>query len=112
MTPLLTTLLVLSAVMAGLGSVLLKLGASGNTSVLQFLNIQVLGAVLLYAGALALWLFGLAKINLTIVYPFTALTFAVVYCLSVVYLGERPSIQAFVGVLVILIGMWLIVSSE
>jgi uncharacterized membrane protein len=45
---------------------------------------------------------------LTVVYPFTALTFVLVYLVGVFVLGEATSLKAMVGVAAVLLGLFLI----
>jgi uncharacterized membrane protein len=46
----------------------------------------------------ALWLLALARLPLSKVYPFTILTFVLVYIVSVSVLGERISVALTIGV--------------
>jgi drug/metabolite transporter (DMT)-like permease len=67
--------------------------------------------LVLYGAGVAFWLFGLSKNDLTMAYPFTALSFIVIYGLSMIFLGERPAVQAYFGVALIVLGIGLVASS-
>lgn len=100
--------LVAAAVFAAGGQVLLKLGATGRSSLVAFANLQVAAGLAFYMLGALLWIAALSKAPLNVVYPFTALTFALVYFASIVLLGERPTPLALAGVALVLVGLTLI----
>ena len=89
--------LTVSAALAAGGQVLLKLGATGQTTVLAMVNPQVLGGVTLYGIGMLIWLWALSLAQLQVVYPFTMLTLILVFVASVVIFGERPSGLIYLG---------------
>ncbi|WP_407278906.1 hypothetical protein U5817_22645 [Aromatoleum evansii] len=109
-----STLLVLTiaAFSAASGQLLFKLGAKGNVTWIQFLNAQILLGLTFYAIGTALWIYALSFEKLVTVYAFSALTFVLVYLGGVFLLHERISIQASVGVGVVLLGLYLIASQN
>jgi undecaprenyl phosphate-alpha-L-ara4N flippase subunit ArnE len=94
---------------AAAGTLLLKAGAAGRDELLEFINIYVVVGLALYALGSAMWLFSLSSEPLTVVYPFTALSFVLVLLGAVVFQGERPSLINLAGVLVVLAGIGLVV---
>jgi len=101
-------LLTLSAFLAATGQMLLKIGAQGRQGILEFVNIPIAAGLLLYGGGVLIWIYVLSHEKLTNVYAFTALTFVLVYVGAVVFLGEKMSLLAGTGVLLILAGLYLI----
>jgi drug/metabolite transporter (DMT)-like permease len=95
-------------ILAALGQVLFKLGATGRVAVADFLNIEIAGGLLCYGVGTALWIVALSKAPLTVVYPFTALTFVIVYVAGVAFLGEATSTRSMVGVVLVLAGLFLL----
>lgn len=105
-------ILTLAAVSAASGQILFKIGAKGNVSLTQFLNIPILLGLTLYAIGTALWIYALSHEQLVTVYAFTALTFVLVYTGGALLLHERISIQALIGIAAILIGLFLITNQD
>jgi drug/metabolite transporter (DMT)-like permease len=99
--------LMTSALLAAAGQVCLKIGARDFKSLASLVNWITATGLSLYFLGLLLWIYGLSKAPLHVVYPFTMLTFVVVAAASVVFLGERPSPISICGWVVILIGVAL-----
>lgn len=99
--------LLVSAALAALGQLFLKIGVGGLAGPIDWVNIKTLFGLLLYAAGLALWLYGLSRAPLSLVYPFAILAFVLVGALSVVALGERPSGLTLGGWAVICVGLAL-----
>jgi drug/metabolite transporter (DMT)-like permease len=97
------------SICAAAGTLLLKLGANGRTELLQCINVYIVVGLGLYALGSGLWVFGLSKEPLSIVYPFTALSFVLVLLGAVVFQGERPSLINMMGIVVVLAGIGLVV---
>jgi drug/metabolite transporter (DMT)-like permease len=97
-----------SVLLAALGQILFKIGATGQNTLREFVNLEILGGLLSYGIGTALWIISLSKAPLTAVYPFTALTFVIVYAAGVMYFGEATSIRALIGVVLILGGLFLV----
>lgn len=101
-------LLAASAGCAAAGQILLKLGASGRASLLEFANPTLAGGLALYGLGAALWIAALAKLPLHVVYPFTLVTLALVGALSVLVLGERPNAMALAGWAIVGVGVCVV----
>jgi undecaprenyl phosphate-alpha-L-ara4N flippase subunit ArnE len=93
---------------AAAGQVLFKIGAAGRETIASFFNSWILGGLLAYAIGTLLWIYALSKVRLTVVYPFTALTFVLVYLFGILILREPAASKALVGVAMILVGLFLI----
>ncbi|MEM7405500.1 MAG: hypothetical protein AAF458_09430 [Pseudomonadota bacterium] len=104
-------LLTLSALGASVGQVLFKVGATGRTTPLEFVNPYIVGGGILYATATSVWIYALAHEKLVNVYAFTALTFVFVYIGGVVLLRESLSTPAAFGVGLVLVGLYLVTSN-
>jgi drug/metabolite transporter (DMT)-like permease len=63
----------------------------------------------LYGVGSVLWILALAKLPLTRVYPFTILTFVLVYMASATVLGEQITGMVLAGAVIVLLGLVLIV---
>jgi drug/metabolite transporter (DMT)-like permease len=96
------------ALLAAVGQLLFKLGASGRDEILSFFNAWILVGILAYGAGTLLWIYSLSKAQLTFVYPFTALTFVLVYLFGIFILNEAISSKAMLGVTLILVGLFLI----
>ncbi len=105
-------ILVASVTLSSLGHFLLKIGASkirwivGNpfaTNIGSVLGSPTLWAgVCFHGGALVLWVFALARMDLGYAYPFLALGYVLVFLLSILVLGE-PWSAARVGWMALII---------
>lgn len=105
-------LLLAAAVFAAAGQVMFKLGATNRTSLAAFINPQIIGGGVFYFLGAVLWVVALSKAPLSVAYPFTALTFVLVYLASIFLLGERPAPAAFFGVALVLGGLAVILWSR
>lgn len=99
---------VFGAVLAAFGQVSFKWGAEGRSGVLEFLNPWILLGLALYLAGTVLWIVALASAPLTVVYPFTALTFVLVNLLAVTLLGEQLSPRIVAGSGLVLAGLFLV----
>jgi undecaprenyl phosphate-alpha-L-ara4N flippase subunit ArnE len=104
-------LVLTGSVCAAFGQLLFKLGATGRTSFASFVNGRILLGLILYSIGTGLWIVALSRAKLTSVYPFTALTFVLVYLLGVAVLGEVVPLRAAVGVTLVLLGLFLIANA-
>lgn len=100
--------ILVSACLAALGQVCLKLGAQGQTEATGFVNWGIGSGLVFYAIGMLLWLYALARVPLHVVYPFTLLTLALVGVLGVFVLGERPSSISLIGWAVVLAGVGIV----
>jgi len=94
-----------SSCLAALGQLFLKLGAERISNPFHWVNHHVLVGLAFYAAGLVLWLYGLSRAPLYVVYPFAMLTFVLVGLLAIFVLGERPHFAALVGWAIILFGI-------
>ncbi|UIF86865.1 EamA family transporter [Cupriavidus sp. UYPR2.512] len=99
------------AILAAMGQVAFKFGATGKNYLSDYLNGWILFGLLCYGAGTALWIFSLSRANLTAVYPFTALTFILVYLVGVFALGEPTSPLQLFGVAIILIGLYIVTAN-
>jgi multidrug transporter EmrE-like cation transporter len=104
--------LLAAALCAAAGQVLFKLGATNRASLLAFINPPIIGGGALYFLGAALWVVALSKLPLSAAYPFTVLTFVLVYLASIFLLGERPAPTALFGVALVLAGLGAILWSR
>jgi undecaprenyl phosphate-alpha-L-ara4N flippase subunit ArnE len=101
-------LLLAGTILAALGQVLFKIGATGRDTLFDFVNIWIVVGLISYVFSTVFWIYSLSKAQLTLVYPFTALTFVFVYLVGVFILGEETSVKALIGVASVLVGLFLI----
>ncbi|MGC9610761.1 MAG: EamA family transporter [Minisyncoccia bacterium] len=89
----------------------------GNFSAMPFLTFLiksftaplVIIGISLYVVSAVLWLMLLSRINLSVAYPALSLSYIVVLLISWFYLKETVSIYQFIGVALIIVGVYLIV---
>jgi len=98
-------ILLIASLSAAAGQIFLKIGATNRTALVTFINGPIFAGAVLYALGAVLWVAALSKLPLNVAYPFTALTFVLVYLASVFLLGERPPANAIVGVALVLVGL-------
>ena len=101
-------LLLASTLLAAMGQLLFRVGASGREAVSSFVNAWLLSGLFAYGLSTLLWIYALSKVRLTVVYPFTALTFVLVYLFGVLILHEPTTGKALAGVALVLGGLFLI----
>ena len=94
--------------LAATGQLLFKIGASGRETLSSFVNSWLLSGLVAYALGTLLWIYALSRVRLTVVYPFTALTFVLVYLFGVLILHEPTTGKALAGVALVLGGLFLI----
>jgi multidrug transporter EmrE-like cation transporter len=71
----------------------------------------IVGGFGLYALGAALWLFVLAKLDLSAAYPFVGLGFIFTMVLSIQFFGEQVSLARMLGTLLIVLGCALVARS-
>jgi drug/metabolite transporter (DMT)-like permease len=62
----------------------------------------------LYALATGLWLYLLSKHDLSFIYPFTSLSFVLGVAAAAAVLGESVSLQRWIGVAIICLGVYVV----
>jgi drug/metabolite transporter (DMT)-like permease len=100
--------LVGSAFCAAAGQLLFAAGARGRTALLSFVNPWIVAGLGLYGVATLFWIYGLSRAQLWQVYPFTVLTFILIYLAGIILFGERPSVPGLCGVALVLAGLYLV----
>lgn len=120
-------IVLVSVFVTALGQVALKIGtsvagagsaatAAGRASVLALIGSSLsqpavwLGLLLYGTGAL-LWLYVLARWDLSKAYPFVSLGFVLTFVIGVMFLGERFSYERLVGCLLICGGILFVARS-
>ena len=110
--------LLLVALTLGAGQLLFKLaaerlviGQGAAALVLSFISRPMLGALTLYALATVLWVYLLHGLELSRAYPFIAVAFALVPLLAWLLLGESLGVRYWVGLGVMLAGLYIISTS-
>lgn len=97
-----------AAFLAALGQVLFKIGATGREQLSAFINPWIIAGLAAYALGTVFWIYSLSKTALTLVYPFTALAFVLVYAFGTLVLHEPTTVKATAGVVLVLLGLFLI----
>jgi len=100
--------LLLSSCLAAAGQVMLKIGVDRFASTKAWLTIPLLLGVGFYGVGVTLWMWGLSRAPLYVVYPFAILTFVWVGALGIVCFGHRPNGGVIAGWVFIVIGLVLI----
>ena len=103
-------LVLLASLVGAFGPILLKKGSSGKLSSISSLmkNYHLLGGVGLYAIGTILFIPALRGGDLSILYPFVALTYVWVSLLSVKFLGEKMNMVKWIGIALIIAGVTFI----
>ncbi len=103
------TIVVLSA-----GQILFKFAATGVSlgEPKSFVSVHVLIALAVYGAATLMWLLVLARLPLSIAFPFYGITFLLVPVLASIFLGDTLRVQTLLGGLIILVGIWISVKGS
>jgi drug/metabolite transporter (DMT)-like permease len=101
----------MGAVLAALGQVSFKHGADGRAILMEFVNPWILLGLALYLGGTVLWILALSAVPLTLLYPFSALTYVLVNLLAVTLLGEQLTARGLTGTALVLLGLFLVATS-
>ena len=117
----LIVLIVSSILLSSTAQIILKLGMSSASvimaiqsqstfSIIQSIvtNIYVIGGLTLYFASAAVWLFVLAKVDVSFAYPFVGLGFIVTMLLAYLINGEMLSATKVIGTLCIAIGIVIV----
>jgi undecaprenyl phosphate-alpha-L-ara4N flippase subunit ArnE len=107
---------IIAAVISAVGQIMLKYAmlrhgtiSFSPSGLLQLLfQPTLLLALMLYAGALLMWLQVLSKVPLSTAYPMLAVTYAIVPIFSIVLFGEKILQTQWIGIFLILAGVTLI----
>ncbi len=71
-------------------------------------NLPVVGGVMLYVSSLIVWLFVLAKVDVTYAYPFVGLGFLLTMTFGSLFLGEQLSVSRISGTILVAVGVLLV----
>lgn len=71
-------------------------------------SLPVLVGMTLYLVSVALWLLALARLDLSLAYPFVGLGIIITVVVAVVLLGEPVGVGRILGVLFVVGGIWLV----
>lgn len=114
-------LFAMSILFGAVGALLMKVGA-GQMGTIQldtvqsilgfvgkmFTNFTVLGGMAMYFLSAAVWLYLLTKLDVSVVQPILALTYVVTPILAIFIIGEGVPISRWIGILVIIFGVFLV----
>jgi drug/metabolite transporter (DMT)-like permease len=105
-------LMVLTPALVAFGQVLFKMSGQrlaaypGNGFQQLVLDPIFISAMTLYAGATFLWVYVLKSVPLSYAYSFMAVTYLLVPLFAVLWLGETLSVKYFIGLGLILAGLF------
>lgn len=114
-------LILMSVLLSAIAQITLKMGMSSpiiqqaiasasNVAVFESIatNLYVLGGLTLYFASAAVWLFVLAKVDVSFAYPFVGLGFIATMLLAYFINGEVLSTTKIIGTLCIAIGVAIV----
>ncbi len=115
-------LLLFAVVSAASGQLLLKHGmqvatarahaSDGSLIVAAATSPLIIGGLAIFAVSAVAWLATLAKVPLSVAYPFNALSYLIILTLSAVLLHERTNLLTWAGSLVVVSGLIIVVLSQ
>lgn len=115
-------LLLFAVLSAATGQLLLKHGmqvatarvhATGGSLVIRAATSPlILGGLVVFAVSAVAWLGALAKVPLSIAYPFNALSYLIILTASSILLHERTNLLTWAGSLVVVTGLLIVVLSQ
>ena len=100
-------LVILATLIGAFGPILLKKASAKKLSSISSLmkNYHLFGGVALYAIGTILFIPALKGGDLSVLYPFVALTYIWVSLLSVKFLGEKMNLMKWMGITLIIVGV-------
>ena len=117
-------LILVSVSLSALAQLVLKLGMSepqvqgamaGNDRFAVFqavaLNLKVLAGLTIYGLGAVLWLFVLARTDVSMAYPFVGLGFLLTMAFGALFLGEPMSLARIGGTILVASGVYLVAQS-
>ncbi|MHB1665800.1 MAG: EamA family transporter [bacterium] len=78
----------------------------------MFLNVFVLSGIISYLISMFFWINVLSKIDLSAAYPFVSIGIILTVLLAAVMLSETITIQRWIGIFIIILGVYIIVSTH
>lgn len=112
MSPLVLPLLIASVCCAACGQLLFKAGASGAAAPIDFVNLKVIVGLFCYGISTLIWIWALSKANLVTVFPFTVMTFVLVYVGAAIIYKEPVTTLGLAGAGLAMLGLFMIVRSS
>lgn len=114
-------LFAMSILFGAVGALLMKIGA-GQMGAIQLDSVQailgfvgkmftsatVLGGMTMYFLSAAVWLYLLTKLEVSVVQPILALTYVATPILAIFFINERVPLARWLGIVVIIIGVFLV----
>lgn len=111
----------MSIIFGAVGALLMKVGA-GKLGTIHLDSVQavlgfigkmftsatILGGMTMYFLSAAIWLYLLTKLDVSVVQPILALTYVATPILAIIFLHERVPLARWLGILVIVIGVFLV----
>lgn len=103
--------LIPGTIFGGYGSLYLKKGANKLTFELEKWkdNLELVLGVFLYGVSTIFYLFALPYGELSIIYPLTSLSYIYISILSTYYLNEKMTKNKWIGIILIIIGSFMVV---
>lgn len=122
MNPNTLILILLSVGLSALGQVTMKRGVSTSAvqdslsdplrAVLSFASSgSVIAGLTMYGVSAVIWLFVLARLDVSMAYPFMALGFLLTMVLGALFLGEQIDASRLAGTLLVAVGVMLVARS-
>ena len=100
---------------AGMNSVVAsygKLQLSADTLLHMATNPLLIVGIAIFGISTLLWLFALAKADLSFAYPFLSLTYLAVLIGGAFLFGDKVTLPRVLGFAVIIVGVWIVARSE
>ncbi len=110
----------LALIFTSIGQILQKIGSGrvknehlniGIKSIFVFFDPFIFGALIMLFFATVFYLFALSKLPLSIAYPMLSSGYVLVVLLSKIFLKEKVSLRRWLGVFIIIIGIFIIFNS-
>lgn len=110
----------LAVIFNSIGQILQKIGSGrvknehlnmGIKSIFVFFDPFIFGALIMLFFATVFYLFALSKLPLSIAYPMLSSGYVLVVLLSKIFLKEKVSLRRWLGVFIIIIGIFIIFNS-
>jgi drug/metabolite transporter (DMT)-like permease len=89
-----------------------KLQLSADTLIHMATNPLLIVGIAIFGISTLLWLFALAKADLSFAYPFLSLTYLVVLIGGAFLFGDKVTLPRVLGFAVIIAGVWIVARSE
>jgi len=102
--------LIPSIILGSYGSLFLKKGASRFTFNLKKIknNFTVFIGIFLFGSSAILYTLSLRFGELSVIYPLSSISYIVIALLSIKYLGEKMNKKRWIGIILIIIGSFLV----